>query len=113
MPQNTLFRAYVDKFRQSFPDTEHRDNDELVFNHAIDSESSLEILHELRHGLVAEETSRMIEFRRKQRKSWFRRFLFASNKRRTFPEGGIYDRAINKIEERIKELELEELEACG
>ena len=106
--QQSIFHAYVGLARSTYPDKSHHDDEEM-FCYAVDNEADSIVLHELRHRLIAEETSKLIEFRRKQRRSWLRRFLFVnSNKHRTLPEGALYEKAIAKIEER-----LEVLEKCG
>jgi len=104
--QSSIFHAYVRLARNAYPGISHQHDDESMFYHAVEHEESSEILHELKHGLIVEETNKLIEFRRKQRKNWFKRFLFVnSNRRHTLPEGQLYEKAIAKIEERLEKLE--------
>jgi recombinational DNA repair ATPase RecF len=107
--QQSIFHAYVGIARNTYPDKSHQHNDEEMFCYAVDNEADKIVLHELRHRLIAEETCKLIEFKKKQRRSWLERFLFTnSRKHRTLPEGALYEKAIAKIEER-----LEVLEKCG
>ena len=67
--QSSIFHAYVRLARNAYPGISHQHDDESMFYHAVEHEESSEILHELKHGLIVEETNKLIEFRRKQRKN--------------------------------------------
>ena len=109
MHRQSFFHAYVGLARSTYPDKSRQHDDEEMFHYAVDNEADSVVLHELRLRLIAEETSKLIEFRKKQRRHWLKRFFFTSSKKHsTLPEGALYERAIAKIEER-----LEILEKCG
>lgn len=104
--QESIFKAYVWVIRRRYPDESRRNNDEKMFHYAIENEENVEVLHELKYGLENELTSKLIEFRRKQRKKWFSMFLLdRSRKRHTLPEGALYENAIAKISERLDQLQ--------
>lgn len=108
--QESIFRAYVGLARGKYPDASRQNNDEKMFHYAIDKEGNVEVLHELRHCLEDELTSKLIEFRRKQRRRWFMRFISdKSRKRHTLPEGVLYENAIAKISERLEKLQLQKI----
>lgn len=105
----SIFHAYVGLARNIYPDKSRLHDDEAMFCYAVDNEADSVVLRELRHSLIAEETNKLITFRKRQRKKWFKNFLFGKTRKHDkMPEGVLYEKAIAKIEER-----LEELEKCG
>lgn len=104
--KESILKAYVGLARNTYPDKSRQNDDESMFKYAVEKENDAEILEELKIGLETEFTSKLLEFRQKERKRWFRSF-FANSSRtnRTLPEGKIYERAISLLSGRITEIQ--------